>query len=423
MRGDEKMRIGYACLTIGTYGTGFKRCLKKSADNLVLSSIIEDNLAALEKMIDYNIENSIGLFRISSDLIPFGSSPVNRLEWRKLYASRLSSIGEKIQSSGMRVSMHPGQYTVINSPDGDVVGRAFADLRYHTDVLDSLGVGPENKIILHVGGVYGDKNQAVKRFEDNFCRLDEAIQSRLAIENDERCYHIGDVLGIGEQLGIPVVFDNLHHAVHPDAPEGDGMKWLRACAHTWGKQDGPQKIHYAQQNPGKRPGAHSSTIRIDPFLEFASKLDRGIDMMLEVKDKNLSAVKCINCTAQDGKIDVLKKEWEKYKYKVLENDPSGYRAERELLKDKNRYPATEFYRIIERAIETEVKPGNAEKAALHLWRYFKYQATEKEKKNFFRRLDDFRHNRSGIKPVKNLLHRLSEKYEQKNLHDSYYFIL
>ena len=296
MEGRFYMRIGYACKVIGIPNTGMRSCLMKNASESTLTDLIVHNLNALDVMIDYNRSVGIQLFRISSDLVPFGSSVVNQLRWWEQFAARFSAIGEKISSAGIRVSMHPGQYTVLNSPNEDVVNHAVQDLQYHEKVLSSLNVGAENKIILHVGGVYGDKARALSRFEENYRCLDEPIRQRLVIENDDRNYTAEDVLQLGIKLHIPVVYDNLHNAVNPGGCEKSDADWIKLYGKTWGKADGPQKIHYAQQDPAKRPGAHSNSIRINEFMNFASRLDnRNIDIMLEVKDKNVSALKCSKC--------------------------------------------------------------------------------------------------------------------------------
>ena len=80
------MSIGYACLNIGTPGTNIRGLMQKSATTDKLTEVTANNLAALEKMIDYNRKNNIRLFRISSDLIQFGSSPVNALPWWDIHA-------------------------------------------------------------------------------------------------------------------------------------------------------------------------------------------------------------------------------------------------------------------------------------------------------------------------------------------------
>jgi UV DNA damage endonuclease len=145
--------------------------------------------------------------------------------------------------------------------------------------------------------------------------------------------------------------------------------------------------------------------------------------MLEVKDKNLSAVKCINCTADSHKLARLELDWSRYKYLILEKAPAIYQQIRELLKDRNTYPAIEFYHLVESAMKETPAPGCAENAALHVWGYFKSRAAENEKKQFTDRLDQFRQGKTGIDPVKSNLLRLSRKYEQKYLLDSLYFYL
>ena len=153
------LRIGYACQVIGVADTMMRRCMMKNATAERLTDLIYMNLRALENILDYNIQNEIRLFRISSDLIPFGSSPVNKLPWRDMFEAWLITLGKKILSNGIRVSMHPGQYTVLNSIREDTVQRAMEDLEYHANVLRRVVVRSEHKIILHVGGLYEDKHR------------------------------------------------------------------------------------------------------------------------------------------------------------------------------------------------------------------------------------------------------------------------
>jgi UV DNA damage endonuclease len=124
--------------------------------------------------------------------------------------------------------------------------------------------------------------------------LDKRVKRRLVIENDDKIYNIREVLDIGKGLGIPVVFDNLHNAVNSCSESKDDKYWVSKCSSTWREEDGVQKIHYSQQDSQKKPGAHSASIEVGEFLSFCNSLGRDdIDIMLEVKDKNLSAVKCI----------------------------------------------------------------------------------------------------------------------------------
>ncbi len=417
------MRIGYPCIALGLPETEMKNCTLKNANEERLLSLIGHNLNSLDKMIDYNTQQGIRLFRISSDLIPFGSSLAKSLPWQDIYAEILTSIGCKIKKAGMRVSMHPGQYTVLNSLDDSVAERAIEDLDYHAKVLDCLGLGPEHKIILHLGGVYGNKEHAIRRFLSRYRGLGYDVKRRLVLENDDKLFNIRDVLETAGVDGIPVVFDNLHNSVNPAEKFNMDVEWIKQCSQTWTKEDGPQKIHYSQQHSDKRRGAHSNFIAIDEFLEFYQQLyGMELDIMLEVKDKNLSALKCMHCTSNMG-ISKLETEWARYKYCILERSVEHYNAIRNLLKDKSTYPAKQMYQMIETSIRKPIVRDHAINAAQHVWGYFKSRTTESEKKRFESVLKKFKLGEIEGQPVKNTLFTLARKYKEDYLLNSYYFHL
>lgn len=414
------MSIGYACHSIALPGSDIKSCTLKNATEEHLLSLIGHNLNSLETAVDYNIRNGIRIYRISSDLIPFGSSIASGTSWQRVYAAKLKSIGERIIAGGLRVSMHPGQYTVLNSPDASVAERAVLDLDYHTTILDSMGLASEHKIVLHLGGAYGNKKQAIARFVSRCKELALAVHSRLVLENDDTLFNIQEVLEAAYSAEIPVVYDNLHNAVNPADTDSTDIDWIRRCSGTWRKRDGLQKIHYAQQHSQKKPGAHSESIYIDRFLEFYRQLsDRDIDIMLEVKDKNISALKCINCVSNRG-INALEAEWARYKYGVLERSPNAYQAIRQLLRNKSTYPAVEMYRMIEKSYSMPIAAGNAVNAAQHVWGYFKDKASEPEKKQFQSLMAKAGSSESGVLSIKNYLLRLALKYHEAYLLNGYY---
>lgn len=288
------MRIGYACLLVGVEGTTIRTCRMDAATQERMTSLVSQNLGTLNSILDYNRANHIRMFRISSDIIPFGSNKAVSFPWQTLYAEELQALGKKAKQYDIRLSMHPGQYTVLNSPHAHVVENAIRDLAYHCDFLDAMGLNATNKIILHIGGIYGDKPAAIERFKSNYVMLEDRIKARLIIENDDKCYTAEEVLAIGQELKIPVVFDNLHHAINPSSVSQAIKEWIADCAKTWRKKDGVQKIHYSQQAHSKRAGSHSETIDLSTFLRFYKTLPTtDLDIMLEVKDKNVSALKCI----------------------------------------------------------------------------------------------------------------------------------
>jgi UV DNA damage endonuclease len=414
------MSIGYACIAIAVQGSDIRSCTQKNATEERLMSLIGHNLSSLEKVIDYNVLNGIKLFRISSDLIPFGSSLAEELPWHEVYSKELLSIGRKISNAGMRVSMHPGQYTVLNSTHSSVVERAVQDLNYHTKVLDALGLCSEHKLVLHMGGVYGNKSEAKSRFVLHYRHLDTAVRKRLVLENDDTMFHIGDVLETASAANIPAVYDNLHNAVNAADQATSDFDWIKLCTPTWKNSDGLQKIHYSEQNPVKKSGAHSETIDIRTFLNFYNELSgMDIDIMLEVKDKNLSALKCINCVSNRG-IRMLESEWARYKYAVLERSPAIYNSIRKLLNDKASYPALELYLMIEDAYRLPVVKGNAVNAAQHVWGYFKDITTQAEKNRFERLLQKFISGEVSLKSVKNCLLAYARKYDEDYLLSGYY---
>lgn len=418
------MNIGYACINIGSNKTKLSSVTLKNLTDEKLHLVINKNLEALEAIIEYNIKNNIRLFRISSDIIPFGSHPANSYNWKKEFESGLNSIGKKIKLSGMRVSMHPGQYTVLNSNDSDIVRRAAEDLAYHCDFLDAIGSGPESKIILHIGGVYNDKESAIKRFIQNYKSLDNKIKQRLVIENDDKSYNVAEVLSISEILGIPVVFDNLHHELNKPDEYKSQFDWMELCARTWLQRDGRPKIHYSQPNSNGKPGAHSDCISSKEFLEFVNGLIRkDIDIMLEVKDKNISAVKC-NLLVKNGvKSRQLEIEWARYKYLILSRSAAIYNSIRQLLKDKQNPRPLEFYDLIEEAMLLGEDEGAEVNAAQHVWGYLNKKATAPETKKYQKLITGYTENKNSIRFLRNHMYRCAVKQNSEYLIESYYFYL
>lgn len=419
------MSIGYACLTLGVPDTKLRSCFKKNAKESMLLEIIEHNLGVLDTILEYNQKNHIKLFRISSDLIPFGSAQFNRIPWWEIFYDRFQQLGNTIRSYHMRVSMHPGQYTVLNSPKAEVVLKAIDDLSYHAKVLDSFGIGKEHKIILHIGGVYHDKEESIRRFIRNYLELKPSIKNRLVIENDDKSYNIGDVLKIGKILDIPVIFDNLHHKINSSIEHTNEFAWIEECKKLWKSEDGKQKIHYSQQNISKSKGSHSDTIEILEFMEFYEKLNRtDIDIMLEVKDKNLSAVKCINCTSKGNMKHAIIQDWGKYKDILLEKSPTHYEQIVSLLEGRKECIAVLFYSLLQEGMNQEPKIENMIHTAQTIWNcYFREIVTDQEQKTFFEHINKLQNGVFKIERIKKLLYKLAEKYKILLLLDSYYFYL
>jgi len=292
------MRIGYPCInrTIGCKANRTFRLKSYSEERLVTT--VQDNLDCLKAMLRFNAANSILFLRIASDLIPFASHPINRVDWEKCFSTEFCQIGDLVRNFGMRISMHPDQFVVINSPDTDVFNRSVAELVYHARVLDAMGLDMTAKIQLHVGGVYRDRKQSMERFTQRFFSLPEVVRRRLAIENDDRLYTFRDCLTISSETGVPVVLDVFHHQVNGS---GDTVKEvLEMVGSTWGDEHGPPMVDYSLQKPGGRRGSHAASLDVQVFARFLGETrPYDFDIMLEIKDKEESALRAVRLARED----------------------------------------------------------------------------------------------------------------------------
>jgi UV DNA damage endonuclease len=270
----------------------------KSATPEKLRALIQQNLNDLEYILNHNLEHNWMLFRIGSSVIPFGSHPVNQVKWWQEFKDQLKHIGSFARVYNMRLSFHPGQYTVLNSPDPQIVSRAIDELAYSARFLDELGLDEANKIVIHLGGVYGDKTAAMKRFIDTVSNLHKSIRSRLVIENDERNYAPSDALTISAQTGLPVVFDNLHYAANPDIGELEEI--LKQVFGSWQEVDGLPKVHFSSQAEGGRTGNHAEQANPVEFREWLTRWSAigKFDLMLEAKGKD----QALQALMEKGKI-------------------------------------------------------------------------------------------------------------------------
>ncbi len=281
------MRLGYACinLSLGSKGRNSRTCRLSNANPEHLRELSRENLAGLSEVMQWNVSHRISVFRISSGIIPLASHPQAQWPWKQKLRLEISSVGDFARKYGMRLSMHPGQYTVLNSMREEVVAAAAAELSYHAAFLDLMGLPSEHKIVLHVGGVYDDREASIRRFRDNFEDLPANVRHRLVLENDEHNYDVDDVLKLCDWLRIPMVFDYLHHAAYAGRALNSGI--LKRALATWSDSDGRPELHYSTQKRGARVGAHADMIDVRDFTRFIDSLPRcEVDVVLEAKAKD-----------------------------------------------------------------------------------------------------------------------------------------
>lgn len=283
------MKIGYACINTSLEYKSSTTFRLASFTPEKFISTVESNLDGLQHILEYNLKNDLLFFRISSDLIPFASHPVNTVEWHTIFKNTFKKIGRYIKKHQMRISMHPSQFIVLNSLSPTIIENSVKELQYHATVLDLLGLASTAKIQIHVGGVYGDKTESIKRFIKTYKNLPDEIQHRLAIENDDRLYSLNDCLLIHQQIGIPIIFDNFHHEILNNSE--NMHKAIRTASSTWKKKDGILMIDYSSQEKAVRIGNHTRTIDEDHFTFFLNDVGNlDFDIMLEIKNKEKSAL-------------------------------------------------------------------------------------------------------------------------------------
>lgn len=280
--------LGYVAIALSIDATTNRTCRLRNATPARLRQIIQSNLRDLYRVLQFNRQNSIFLYRISSQVIPFASHPVNRIPWWDEYSELFAKMADFIARNRMRVSMHPGHFTVLNSPNPQIVAVSIRELRWHVKFLERLRTDRASKIVIHIGGAYGDKDRAADRFVSVVNRLEESLRGRLILENDERAFTVEDVLNVAQRSGLPVVFDWLHHNANPGRDQ-DISKLLAECFNTWSAADGLPKVHFSSQAINGRVGRHADWVNADEFeafLRIAPKDD--FDCMLEAKCKDLA---------------------------------------------------------------------------------------------------------------------------------------
>lgn len=282
--------IGYACsnLTLqDLYGTTPARSCKISTllkqDDPVqyCVELAKQNLADTLKILKWNKEHNIYMYRLSASMFPFATH--KDFSWNLDYLNKdIQKIGKFIRDNKMRVSSHLPQFINLGSPSQEVVNKSIIDVEYHTDFFDRMKLGPENKIIIHVGGVYGNRDETEKRFIEVYNLLSDNVKKRLVFENDEKSWTIKQIMKIHKKTGITVLIDYLHWQLNHEF----GSSWdedLKLSLSTWKEKP---KIHYSEQDPNKNPGAHS--FYVDNIITSPD-----FDTMVEAKGKEKAILRFI----------------------------------------------------------------------------------------------------------------------------------
>ena len=295
------MKIGYPCINRSLSCKGHHTFRLRSYSEERLQQTIRNNLDCLFHILRFNLDHGLLFFRISSDLIPFASHSVCTFPWQRVFQKRFEEIGQFIIKNDIRISMHPDQFIVLNTPREDVFQRSVAEIAYHANVLDLMDLDTSAKIQLHVGGVYGEKQKSMDRFINRYLSLDAILKRRLVIENDEKSYSIKDCLLIHKKIKIPVLFDYFHHTLLNNHESLSDV--LKSYKKTWKTKDGIPMVDYSSQKPHLKKGSHAEHLNNPDFSKFIHQSKPfDFDLMLEIKDKEHSAIEALKVLESDYRL-------------------------------------------------------------------------------------------------------------------------
>ena len=296
------MNIGYCCIPLGcnegkrkkdhiTVNRGMVRKTFDAKGLPYVSELVILNLQDTLKVLDWNIQNNILVYRLSSDSFPWMSeykfqdlpnfSKIERL---------MIQIGNKIKSNNLRCSYHPGPFNVLASENPSVVTKTISELDKHAELMDLMQLDRSTyyPINIHINTTKPTRELAAQRFCDNFHLLSESAKSRLTIENDDspNQYSVSKLYNlVHKQIDIPIVFDQ-HHFNYGEQDQ-TMEEALNLAISTWKTKaithmSSPKTI----EDPKGLVTAHADYIyeKIETFgLDF--------DCEIEAKAKDLAVIK------------------------------------------------------------------------------------------------------------------------------------
>jgi UV DNA damage endonuclease len=207
MPANRPLRLGFPVKVMGRPGlkSGDTRRWQKGPH-------LKCSLDHVDAILDYLAANKLDMYRLSSDLAPYATHP-DLPQFHNMVAesdAELAAFGRKARALDIRLSFHPSQYVLLNSPDPVLTRKSIWDLASQAEMLDRMGCGPEAVLVTHVGGVYGDHEASRARWIEGWQQCPEHVRRRLVLENDDVRLSAADALWIHERTGVRLIFDYQH---------------------------------------------------------------------------------------------------------------------------------------------------------------------------------------------------------------------
>ena len=293
------MEFGLCCkfyredIRYRTYTLKNIKSLEIEAGRKKVMEVIAHNIDALKRSFEYCSKNGIGAFRVSSDIVPHLFNLIDLEIIGKTETEYIQNELRSIDTKGLLLSMHPGQYVNMGSPTKSVVENSVRGLKEHFFVAECLGI---KEINIHVGGAYGDKEAAKNRFVENMTKLlSKDEMGIITIENDELNYGIEDVVEVAKKLGLRAVFDIHHERVYRmRKPSNKNLEDLFLLARETWRGYGYQRIHISSPKNGftsfKESRSHSDYIDPSDIPTWIFKYS-NVYMDIEAKAKECAIKK------------------------------------------------------------------------------------------------------------------------------------
>lgn len=301
------LRLGFPVKVLGAPGV-------KSNDTRRWQSNphLRTSLEYLAAVFDYLEKNGISMYRISSDLAPYATHPDLPQFHDQVKESRkeLKQIGARARKMDLRLSFHPSQFIVLNSPDPILRDKSIWDLRIQAEILDRMELGPEAVLVIHAGGSYGDNISGIDRWCATWEKLPERVKARLVLENDDLRYSAAQVLEIHGRTGVRLIFDLQHFwCLNPE--KLDLTPTVEKFLATWPAGIRP-KIHLSSPRTELRQAkrrnrttgreesvllapvwtGHAAFIHPFEFISFLRSVPHlDFDVMIEAKAKDLAVLR------------------------------------------------------------------------------------------------------------------------------------
>lgn len=290
------LRLGLCCLFVAEPDIRFRtttaRVLSRFSSLETRSKLLalaHANAVTSNNAIRACCRLGIRAFRITSGLLPLATHPdylygIDDLPTETV--SLFSAAGALAREANIRLSFHPDQFVLLGSLKAEVTAASLRDLELHGDLAQLLGADAIN---LHAGGAYGNKAEALDRVARNLTLLSPRVRGRLTLENDDRVFHVRDLLPLCQREGVPLTYDVHHHRCNPD-----GLSIAEATRESLTTWDREPLFHVSSPRGGwseSNPRCHADMIDPADFPMEWRRLTLTVDVEAKAKEKAVLELK------------------------------------------------------------------------------------------------------------------------------------